>query len=137
MKLYRLLFYAAALGVTYMFWRSGLAKLADFRATLGEMEHFGLQPAWLFAVGTIVVQLAGSALVIFGGRYAWLGAAPLALLTLATIPIAHDFWNMPDELAFGERLIAQEHISVVGGLVVAALLAREKGPQWRLNGVTI
>jgi uncharacterized membrane protein YphA (DoxX/SURF4 family) len=131
-----LLFYAGAAGMTYMFWRSGVAKLWDFSGTLGEMAHFGLNPAWLFAAGTIALQFAGSALVVFGGRFAWLGAAPLALFTLASIPIAHDFWNMRPEAAFGERLIAQEHVSVVGGLLLAALLAREYGPQWRRRGAT-
>ena len=130
------LFYTGAIAVTYMFWRSGLAKLWNFPATLGEMAHSGLYPPWLFAVGTIALQLVASALVIIGGRLAWFGALPLALFTLATIPLAHNFWTMPNEAAFGERLIAQEHISVVGGLLVAALLARKYGPQWRSLAAT-
>jgi transmembrane protein len=124
-------FYVGAVVVTYMFWTSGIAKAAHFSDTLGEMAHFNLQPAWLFAIGTIALQLGGSLLVVLGGRYAWLGAAALALFTLATIPLAHPFWTLPPEAAFGERLIAEEHISVVGGLIVAALLAREHGPQWQ------
>jgi transmembrane protein len=127
------LFYIGAIAATFMFWSSGLGKAAHFADTLGEMAHFGLNPPWLFAVGTIGVQLAGSALVIVGGRYAWLGATALALFTLATIPLAHAFWTLPPEAAFGERLIAEEHMSVVGGLIVAALLARAHGPQWRLR----
>ena len=130
------LFYIGAVAATYMFWSSGFAKAADFGNTLGEMAHFGLNPPWFFALGTIGLQLAGSALVIFGGRYAWLGAAALAVFTLASIPIAHDFWNMPPDVAFGERLIAEEHVSVVGGLMVAALLAREHGPQWQRLAAT-
>jgi transmembrane protein len=130
------LFYIGAIMATFMFWTSGLGKAAHFADTLGEMAHFGLNPPWFFAVGTIAVQLAGSALVVLGGRYAWLGAGALALFTLATIPMAHDFWNMPAQAAFGERLIAEEHVSVVGGLIVAALLAREYGPQWRALDAT-
>jgi len=125
------LFYVGALAVTYMFWQSAFTKSTDFAQTLAEMAHFGLNPPWLFAAGTIAVQLAGSALVVLGGRYAWLGAGALALFTLASIPLAHDFWNMPPQAAFGERLIAEEHVSVIGGLIGAALLAREYGPQWR------
>ena len=87
------------------------------------MAHFGFNPPWLFAIATIAVQLVGSALVIFGGRYAWLGAAALALFTLATIPLAHDFWNMQGQAAFVEKLWAQEHVSVVGGLILAAIVA--------------
>ena len=124
------LFYAGAFAVTYMFWSSGFGKLIDFTGTLGEMAHFGLNPPWLFAVGTIFIQLAGSALIVVGGRFAWLGAVALGLFTLSSIPIAHDFWNMAPEAAVGERLIAEEHLAVVGGLLLAALLARQYGPQW-------
>jgi transmembrane protein len=130
------LFYLGAIAATFMFWSSGFVKAVHFGDTLGEMAHFGLNPPWLFAAGTIAIQLAGSALVVLGGRYAWLGAGALALFTLASIPIAHDFWNMPPQAAFGERLIAEEHVSVVGGLLVAALLARGYGPQWRGRGAT-
>jgi uncharacterized membrane protein YphA (DoxX/SURF4 family) len=116
-------FYLGAVVVTYMFWWSGLTKLWDLSGTQAEMAHFGLNPPWLFALATIAVQLAGSALVIFGGRFAWLGAAALALFTLATIPLAHDFWNMQGQAAILEKLWAQEHISMVGGLVLAAIVA--------------
>jgi uncharacterized membrane protein YphA (DoxX/SURF4 family) len=126
----RILFYAGAALLTYMFWWSGLTKLADLQGTQIEMAHFGLKPPWLFAFGTIAVQLAGSALVIFGGRLAWLGAAALGLFTLATIPISHDFWNLQGQAAFVEKLWAQEHVSMVGGLalvsVLAAMMSRSK-----------
>lgn len=119
----KVLFYLGAGVLTYMFWWSGLTKLWDLQGTQAEMAHFGLNPPWLFAFGTIAVQLLGSVLVIFGGRRAWLGAAALALFTLATIPISHDFWNLQGQAAFLEKLWAQEHVSVVGGLVLAAILA--------------
>ncbi|HKA57466.1 MAG TPA: DoxX family protein [Gemmatimonadales bacterium] len=116
-------FYLGTVALTYMFWWSGLTKLFDFAGAQGEMAHFGLNPPWFFAAATIVVQLGGSALVIFGGRLAWCGAGVLALFTLGTIPIAHDFWNLTGQAAFVEKLWSQEHVSVVGGLVVAAILA--------------
>jgi transmembrane protein len=71
--------------LTSVFWWSGLTKLGDFPGTLAEMAHFKLEPPWLFAAGTISLQLGASALVIFGGRLAWAGAAALALFTLAAI----------------------------------------------------
>ena len=117
------MFYVAATAMTYMFWWSGITKILDFQGTLGEMAHFKLNPPALFAAATIVVQLGGSALIIFGGRLAWLGAGALALFTLGTIPIAHDFWNMTGQPAMLEKLWVQEHVSVVGGLMLAAILA--------------
>src|SRR6478609_1784987 len=40
-----------------------LTKIFDFPGAIAEMEHFGLYPAPLFAVGVIVFELAMSALV--------------------------------------------------------------------------
>jgi len=109
-----------AIAVTSIFWWSGLVKLWDFEATQAEMAHFGLRPPGLFALGTIGLQLAGSALILRGGRYAWIGAGALAAFTLATIPLAHHFWTMDGQQAFLEKTIAQEHLAVVGGLILAA-----------------
>ena len=122
----RWLFHLGAAALTYMFWWSGLTKMFDLGAAGAEMAHFGLHPPLLFAIATITLQLAGSALVIFGGRYAWLGAAALAGFTLATIPLAHDFWNMTGDAAVVHKLFAQEHCSVVGGLLLAAILAAHR-----------
>lgn len=109
--------------LTSMFWWSGLAKLWDFAAARGEMAHFGLEPSAWFAAATIVVQLGGSALVVFGRRRAWLGAMALVAFTLATIPLAHPFWRLDGPSAFLEKAFAQEHITVVGALLLAAVLA--------------
>jgi transmembrane protein len=122
------LFYAAAAALTFIYWWSGFTKLWDLSGVEGEMMHFGLKPPLFFALSTIALQLGGSALILFGGRWAWLGAGALALalFTLATIPLAHDFWNMEGPVAFVEKTLVQEHIAVIGGLMLAAILAALK-----------
>ena len=109
--------------VTFVFWSSGLAKLFDFAGAVAEMEKYGVLPAALMAALVIIVQLGGSALVISGWNV-WLGAGALGVFTALTIPIAHAFWGMPGEAAFFEMLFAIEHISVVGGLMLVAILRR-------------
>ncbi|MCM2474090.1 DoxX family protein [Rhizobium sp. CG5] len=111
--------YVARTILTFMFWASGLSKLLDFSAAMGEMRHFGLEPAPLFAVATIIVQLTGSALVILN-RWTWLGAGALAVFTVLTIPIAHHFWTMEEPFRTIEFHVAMEHISVIGALMVVA-----------------
>ena len=106
-----------------MFWGSGLSKLLDFNMAKGEMAHFGLNPPALFAVLTIIVQLGGSLLLVIGGRLAWLGAGALAVFTLLTIPVAHRFWELQGDIAFMEKMAVFEHISVVGGLILAGIAA--------------
>jgi uncharacterized membrane protein YphA (DoxX/SURF4 family) len=115
--------------VTSAFWQSGFTKVFDFAGAQGEMAHFHLNPPVFFAIGTIILQLGGSALMIFGKRLAWLGAFALAAFTIATIPVAHDFWNLAGHDAFTERMFANANLTIVGGLVLAAIAAELKyGP---------
>lgn len=114
----------ARIALTFPFWGSGLSKLIDFPAGTAEMAHFGLSPPALIAVLVIITQLGGSILVI-ANRYVWLATGALAIFTLLTIPIAHDFWNQSGQRAQIEFFFAVEHISVIGGLMLAAILSRQ------------
>ena len=114
---------AARLFLTFPFWASGLAKLIDFNGAVAEMQQFGLKPPALIAALVIFTQLGGSLLII-ANRRAWSGAGALAIFTLLTIPIAHDFWNLKGEAAKMEFFFAVEHVSVIGGLMLAAILSR-------------
>ncbi len=105
--------------LTFMFWGSGLSKLADFGAAKAEMIHFGLEPAGLFAVAVAATQLIGSGLVI-ANRWTWLGAGALGVFTALTIPIAHDFWNMEEPFRTLEFYVVTEHVSMIGALMVVA-----------------
>lgn len=110
--------------LTFVFWSAGLGMAADYSGTLGVMAHFGLQPAAVFAPLVIVVLLVGSALVIFN-RAAWLGFGMLAVFTALTIFIAHPFWTMEGELRTAEFHVVMEHITVIGALMVGAILCRK------------
>ncbi|CAN5154920.1 multidrug efflux RND transporter inhibitory subunit MexG [soil metagenome] len=114
----------ARIALTFPFWGSGLSKLIDFPAGVAEMEQFDLRPSWLITCLVIFVQLGGSLLIV-ANRRAWSGAGALAIFTLLTIPVAHDFWNLRGHAARMEFYIAVEHISVIGGLMLAAILSRQ------------
>lgn len=103
--------------LTFMFWMSGIAKLADFDGGVAEMAHFGLEPPAVFVVATAVTQLVGSALII-ANRWTWLGAGMLAVFTALTIPIAHAFWTMEEPMRTVEFYVVMEHITVIGALMV-------------------
>lgn len=128
-------YYPIAILLTSVFWISGLTKILHFDAAMAEMAHFNLQPAALFVSMTILVQLLGSLLVILGGRWIWLGAGSLSVFTLATIPIAHRFWEMPAEQGALDLALVQEHFSLIGGLVFAVIVAefykRKNSPNYK------
>lgn len=105
-----------------------LVKIFDFSGAQAEMQHFGLQPATLFAIGVILFELITSSLVI-SGAYRWLGAIALAVFTLAATWIALRFWEIPPGQ---DRSMAMnaffEHIGLAGAFVYVAVedLARRR-----------
>ncbi|MGE7370038.1 DoxX family protein [Neorhizobium sp. NPDC001467] len=115
--------YLARILLTFAFWGSGLSKLIDFNAGVAEMAHFGLEPAVVFNIATIVTQIGGSVLIILN-RWTWLGAAALAVFTALTIPLVHHFWTMEEPMRTMEFHIVAEHITVIGGLMVVAWKSR-------------
>lgn len=110
--------------LTSPFWVSGLLKIFDFPAALGEAAHFGLQPAPLFALIVIVLQIVGSLAVILN-RWTWSGAGALGVFTgLATL-VGHAFWTIPDPAArFHDMNAFLANLGLIGGLVLAAVLSR-------------
>ncbi|MFT0859837.1 DoxX family protein [Ancylobacter sp. G4_0304] len=114
--------FVARLLLVFMFLGSGISKLLDFQAAQAEMAFFGLNPPWLFAVLTIVTQLTGSFLILFN-RITWLAAGALGIFTVLTIPIAHAFWTMEGERAQIEFYFFVEHLAVIGGMLLVAILA--------------
>jgi uncharacterized membrane protein YphA (DoxX/SURF4 family) len=100
----------------------GLTKLFDFPGAVAEQAHFGLHPAALWAVVTIVVELAASVLVI-SGRWVWLGAGALGVLTGMASLVANNFWAMTGHDRFMATNAFFEHLGLIGGFVLVAVLA--------------
>lgn len=116
----------AATLLTLPYWTSGVAKLLDPGDAIGEARHFGLEPAVLAVTLTILAQIGGSALIILG-RQAWLGAGALAVFTAIATLIAHPFWQVADPMArFHERATFLEHVGLIGGLILAAILRKRR-----------
>lgn len=116
--------FLARLAVALPFLLSGIAKLADFGGATAEVRGLtGLEPAAIFALLVVATQLGGSALLIAGGRHAWIGAAALGGFTAIATLFAHAFWLKPATERFLHQNIFFEHASIIGGLALLAILA--------------
>jgi uncharacterized membrane protein YphA (DoxX/SURF4 family) len=115
----------ARIALVSAFLIGGIQKLVDFPGAIAEQAHFGLQPAWLWAAAAIIVELGGSALVIFG-RWVWLGAGGLGVLTAVSMLVANDFWAKTG----GDRFIAVnaffEHLGLIAGLVLVSVMSSSR-----------
>jgi uncharacterized membrane protein YphA (DoxX/SURF4 family) len=119
----------ARIGLSGAFLVGALTKLSNFGAAVAEQQHFGLHPAWLWAVLAIAVEFIGPALII-SGRFVWLGAGALGVLTAIATYVANDFWNMTGAARFAAFNSFFEHIGLIAGLVLAALIAEHKSRNW-------
>jgi uncharacterized membrane protein YphA (DoxX/SURF4 family) len=113
---------AARLGLASAYLIGGIQKLGDFPGAVAEQAHFGLQPASLWACAAVIVELGGSLLVILG-RWVWLGAGGLGVLTLVAMVTADNFWAMTGHERFVAVNAFFEHLGLIGGFVLVALLA--------------
>jgi uncharacterized membrane protein YphA (DoxX/SURF4 family) len=99
-----------------------IQKLIDFPGAIAEQAHFGLQPAWMWAVAAVIVEFGGSVLVIVG-RWVWLGAGGLGVLTAIAMFAVNDFWAKTGH----DRFIAVndffEHLGLIAGLVLVSVLS--------------
>jgi transmembrane protein len=108
--------------LTSFFWIAGLFGVFNFQVIAQEMRDVSLPAPTLFAVATIACQLVGSALLITNwNQWGWLGAGALGVFTLLTIPFGHAFWAFDEPRRTAELHIALEHITVMGGLLLAAI----------------
>ena len=115
----------ARVALTSAFWIGGLTKLTDFPGAVAEQAHFGLRPAALFAILTVTVELAGSALVI-SGRLVWLGAGALGVFTGLAALLANHVWDMAGDARFQAMNSFFEHLGLIAGLVMAARLGEQR-----------
>jgi uncharacterized membrane protein YphA (DoxX/SURF4 family) len=109
-------------GLVSAFLIGGIQKLVDFPTAVAEQAHFGLQPAWLWAAAAIVVELGGSALVV-SGRWVWLGAGGLGVLTAVAMLTANSFWTMEGHDRFMALNAFFEHLGLIAGLVLVSVLS--------------
>jgi transmembrane protein len=83
----------------------------------------GVEPASLLALLAIFIQFGGSVLVIWGGRWAWLGAGALGVFTVLATLLAHSWWTKIGIDRLRDFNTFWEHVGLVGGLMLAAVLA--------------
>ncbi len=103
----------------------------DFHGAVLEQEHFGLNPGWLWAALSIMIELGGSLLIIFY-RATWLGAGSLGILTFIAMLLADNFWNMHGSARFMAFNTFFEHLGLIAGLVLITMVPQLARRSWSI-----
>ncbi|MDF0488506.1 DoxX family protein [Sphingomonas sp. H39-1-10] len=115
--------FVARLALVGAYLLGGIVKASDWPAAVAEQAHFGMQPAAVFAALTILVEIVGPVLILWG-RFVWLGAGMLGVFTLLAAITANAFWAMPaGQARFMATNAFFEHLGLIGGFVLAAIVA--------------
>ncbi|WP_035679553.1 DoxX family protein [Bradyrhizobium liaoningense] len=128
-----LLGHAARLALVSAYILGGFAKLFDFPGAIAEQEHFGLNPGWLWASAAIAIELGGSLLVVVN-RLVWLGAGGLGVLTFVAMLTANAFWTMSGHEQFVATNSFFEHLGLIAGLVLVAIVSESTSCRPALAG---
>lgn len=113
----------ARVALTGVYLVGGLEKPFDFQGAIAEQARFGLQPASLWAALAVPVEIVAPLLII-SGRFVWLGAGAIAAETAIITFVVNDFWNLQGHARSLAMNAFLEHWAVIGGCVLAALLAQ-------------
>ena len=114
-------FLIARLCLAAVFLYSGVDKLWHWRASIEGVRGDGLPwPAGCAGL-TILTQLVGG-LMVATGFAAWLGALLLTGFTVTATLLGHRFWLRRGDQFRHELTTSLEHLAIVGGLLLIAVL---------------
>jgi len=119
------LWFLARLALVGAYLLGGIVKLIDWQGAVAEQAHFGMPAPAIFAALTIAVELIGPALIL-ADRLAWLGAGMLAVFTMLAAFVANAFWTMSGPDRFMATNAFFEHLGLVGGFALVAILSHMK-----------
>jgi transmembrane protein len=113
--------------LTMPYWLSGFSKLRNLSEAMQEARDLHLHPAALVVAVTLAVQLGMPALIVAQVEV-WLAVGVLGGFTAVATLLAHRFWSDIDPtVRLQDRIAFREHAGLIGGLMLAAILAEKQG----------
>ena len=116
----KILFHIGRMGLASLFVLGGIDKITDPGPALVMMQDVGLPLPEALIWAVIAVELGLGLLVATGWRWVVPAALALAVHTLATNVLFHDFWMMEGNCARLELSLFFKNIAVMGGLLMVA-----------------
>jgi putative oxidoreductase len=100
---------------------SGWDKLMNPSGALGYMKGAGLPFPEVLLWLSVIIELAGSAMLILGWKARW-GAAALFLWMIPVTAVFHNPWAGDPAQMQMQMILLMKNISIMGGLLLALAL---------------
>ena len=105
---------------------AGYGKIMGFSATAGYMKSKGLPLPEVLLVLTIIIELGGGLLILFGWQARW-AALAIFLFVIAATLVFHGFWAIEDaNQRMQEMRSFMKNLAIMGGM--AYIIAFGSGP---------
>jgi putative oxidoreductase len=108
---------AARILMALLFLIAGIGKIAGFAGTSGYIASKGLPLPELDAVIAIVVEVGGG-LALIAGFQTRVVALVMAVFTVASAVIFHNFWALPADQEMVNQIMFLKNLSITGGLLM-------------------
>jgi putative oxidoreductase len=108
-----------------IFLLAGINKLFHFSQTVGYMASKGLPLIEVLLVITIIIEIGGALMIIFGWR-ARLAAIVFFLWLIPVTFVFHDFWASPENQQLMQLINFQKNLAIMGAMLF--LMAFGSGP---------
>ncbi|AMM26019.1 DoxX family protein [Variovorax sp. PAMC 28711] len=102
--------------IAYLFIPAGFGKLMGFAGAVGYINSKGLPLPEVGAVIAILVEL-GLGIALLVGFKTRIAAVVLAVFTVATAVIFHNFWAVPEAMKMMQQINFNKNIAIAGGLL--------------------
>ena len=103
--------------LTVIFLVSGFGKIGGFEGLVRQIASKGFPAPEVFAVATIVIELAVALMLIVGWKARW-AAFLLAAFTAIVTLFFHNFWAMPEAQKAMQQIQFMKNLAVIGGLML-------------------
>jgi putative oxidoreductase len=102
--------------LSLMFIISGWGKITGFAGTAGYMASKGMPFSEVLLVGTIIVELGGGLMLLFGWN-ARIAASAIFLFIIPATLIFHNFWAVDPAQAQGQMIHFMKNVTIMGGML--------------------
>jgi putative oxidoreductase len=102
--------------LSVIFILSGYGKVTGYSGTLDYMASHGLPLPGLLLPITILIELGGGLMLLFGWK-ARFAAAVLFLFIIPTTLVFHAFWSLDPAAAQGQMIHFLKNLAMMGGML--------------------